>query len=779
MTARRPVITGVGVIGAIGVGVPAVWDALRRGEDGLSPLSLFPSPRYRGLPVGEARIEVDRAAAGFRGSRTDKLCWIAASEAFGQAVEGGGARPDPARFGVMLGSTVGGMRGSERVLQRLLKEGRRRFGPTRFHEPAGATDAVAGRLGALGPCGTYSTACSAGAMAILAAAETIGRGEADLILAGAGDCLSRLTLNGFGSLLLLDPEGCRPFDVRRKGISLGEGAAVLALESEASARRRGARILARLTGWGASCDAHHATAPDPEGRGAIAAIRAALAGAGRDAAEVDFISAHGTATPDNDAMEAGAMKAVFGAALPPFASWKRSFGHTLAASGAIEAVMCVASLQAGELAPSAGCGEPDPGLGVEPVLVSERRSLSVMLSNSFGFGGNNVALVIEQPDQPDASVRGAEDLRPEIRSAFEFAVLGEGVISASGDSQEAVARAFRDGVEPESGKGIACGDFETEPFVPPAQRRRMSRLQQMTSVAAGRALRGRNLAATPPERRCIVVGTGLGALGDSIAFLENLIERDEAAPRPALFANSVHNSLASRLAIDLGMTGLNSTPVHREISFELSLAMGCAELGEGRADIALVGAADERNARADEIFARWSRCGPVPNLVEGEGCAMFALGRPDDPGASSPRVLMPRLGRLRRSGGGIDVAAEADWLLESLEAAGVASLELDFLLTGIGGDQALDRAYRDVAKALSERTGRSLAAGGYKHKCGEFRSASGFGFLTAVGLVQGVIRPGDCLLPGDRHAVNAGPCRTAALLTWSSHGAKALTILRA
>ena len=249
MFRRAPVITGTGIICAAGCGVAAVWESVRANRSGLGPLTLFSSPRYANHLVGQVRENVDKFAGNVRGSRSDKLSWIAASEALAAAgLDAGFGKINPARVGVMLGATVGGMLCTEIFLTALLRENKHRFDPLRFHECAGAADLCAKKIGALGPVATLSTACSAGAMAILAAAELIEQGEADLMLAGAGDSLSRLTLNGFGSLLLLDPNGCRPFDARRTGISLGEGAAMLVIEAEETAIARGAKILARLAG---------------------------------------------------------------------------------------------------------------------------------------------------------------------------------------------------------------------------------------------------------------------------------------------------------------------------------------------------------------------------------------------------------------------------------------------------------------------------------------------------------------------------------------------------
>ena len=245
-----------------------------------------------------------------------------------------------------------------------------------------------------------ATACSSGSLAIATAAEMILAGEADVMLCGGADSLSRMTWGGFHSLLLVDAQGCRPFDATRGGMSFGEGAAMLVLESEESARRRGAKILARLTGWGASCDAHHATAPHPEGAGAASAIRTALRRAGLEAPAIDYVNAHGTATRDNDLAESKALKAVFGERVPPVSSTKGFFGHALAASGAIEAVVCVEALRHQELPPNPGFTTLDPAIGITPVTTLRPAPLAHVMSNSFGFGGNNAVLIFSRPDAP-------------------------------------------------------------------------------------------------------------------------------------------------------------------------------------------------------------------------------------------------------------------------------------------------------------------------------------------------------------------------------------------
>ena len=794
MFRRAPVITGTGIICAAGCGVTAVWESVRANRSGLGPLTLFSSPRYANHLVGQVRDKVDELAGTVRGSRSDKLSWIAAREALAAAgLEAGLGKINSERVGVMLGATVGGMLGTETFLTALLRENKHRFGPLRFHECAGAADLCANKIGALGPVATLSTACSAGAMAILAAAELIEQGEADIMLAGAGDSLSRLTLNGFGSLLLLDPNGCRPFDARRTGINLGEGAAMLVIEAEETAVARGAKILARLAGWGASCDAFHATAPQAEGRGALAAMHRALERGQLQPDEIDFVSAHGTATPDNDAMETRALKKLFGGAVPPVASVKRFFGHTLAASGAIKAVLAVQSLREQAVPGTPGFEIADEKLGLEPVKEFQALPVAHILSNSFGFGGNNVALVFGRADSKSA-IRHATTA---IKNRG-FAVQGIGVVSAAGSSLAEIAEAFRNRIVATSSfavpadspttlaKVYTAGEFGAEQFIDPGKRRKLSRLQQLALVAARKSFSPELARTVAPEKICVAIGTGLGSLNDTAAFVENMILKEERAPRPSLFTSSVHNSLASQIAIDLNFSGLNSTPIQREISFETALWQGATELTSGRAELALVGAADELNQYQLAAGLRWGWwhensleirpfAGALKNRerpLPGEGGAVITLGRAENAAPPLAFVSAIRIGRSENQ----NAETEARWILETLARDGIAVSELDLLLTGANGLAQLDNFFHAVAGAVSKLAGKKISCGAYKHACGEHHSASAFGFITAVGLVRGEIAPEFCT--ADNTAL-PGACRTVVLFTVSPTGTKGMCCIRA
>ncbi len=266
------------------------------------------------------------------------------------------------------------------------------------HDPIRVTSAVVARVGATGPCGTSFSACSAAAQAIAEGLRTIRRGEADVAIVGGHDSmLHPFGLLSFIVLGALSPTSCRPFDVARDGFLIGEGAAMIVLESAEHAARRGVRVRARLLGAGTSVDGHAATAPHPEGAGAERAMRAALRDACIEAAHVDYVNAHATGTPVGDIAEAAAISRVIPGV--PISSIKGSVGHTIAAAGAIEAAACIAALEGGWMPGTVGLQERDPSCSIDVIGETLHESPRIILSNSFGFGGQNAALVFAHSEE--------------------------------------------------------------------------------------------------------------------------------------------------------------------------------------------------------------------------------------------------------------------------------------------------------------------------------------------------------------------------------------------
>jgi 3-oxoacyl-(acyl-carrier-protein) synthase len=706
VAARFPVVTGLGIIAANGSNVAEVWHAIRTGTSGLKPLTLFQSPRYGQIPTGEIQQDLIALGAPTHGSRSDQLGWLAARDAIASAKIDFTENAD--RAGVMLGCSVGGSFTSEQFLTTLIKHGKMRARATRFHECVSVVDLVAESFGLFGPSMAVTTACSSGALAIATAAEMIMAGQADVMLAGGVDSLSRMTWAGFHSLLLVDATGCHPFDAARVGTSMGEGAGVLVLESEESATRRGAKILARLTGWGLSCDAYHSTAPHPEGAGAVAAMRSALRRAGLEPAAIDYVNAHGTGTRDNDLTESKALKTVFGGRLPPFSSTKHFFGHALAASSAIEAVVSVEALRQQALPPNPGFTQPDPAIGLEPVTQFQSAALTHVMSNSFGFGGNNAVLIFSTPETvPLTRV-------PEIKS---IAINGVGVIGPGAAGE----RDLEAPLPPGKVLVHSCGALPDTALLTPNQRRRSSRLVQMALIAARRSH-----TPDPAQRLAVAIGTGMGCLEDAGAFLENLIAKDEREPMPTRFPNSVHNAPAAQVAMDQGARALNSAPTVGEVSFESALWQAVSQLTTDEADCALAGAVDELNKYPLAIGKRWGIWDA--HTKPGEGAMVASLMRTENSAKPLAQLTTVRLGRYRKP---FDAGREADWI-----AAAVDLKNVDVLLSGAGGLPALDEMYAAVAAELSKRTGRTLEHQTYKQLCGEFHSASAFGFSVAVDLVR-------------------------------------------
>jgi 3-oxoacyl-(acyl-carrier-protein) synthase len=674
--------------------VAEVWEALAAGQTGLGKLTLFPSPRYGASPIAEVQRDLLALGAPRRGSRTDRLVYLAARD----AIESARLRDfDADRAGVALGGSTGGSYDSEQFLTTLIKRGKMWPRPTRFHECANTTDLIADSFGFYGPSVMVATACSSGALSIATAADMIVAGDADVMLAGGGDSVSRMTWCGFHSLMLVDAQGCRPFDVARAGMSLGEGAAILVLEAEETARRRGAPILARLSGWGASCDAFHATAPHPEGSGAVLAMRAALRRANLAPAAIDYVNAHGTGTRDNDLAEGKALKTVFGERVPPFSSTKRFFGHSLGASGAIEAVVCVEALRRQELPANPGFSNVDPAIGLTPLTKFQRATVRHVMSNSFGFGGNNAVLVLSHADTPAPPVTF---MRAPVY------VTGVGVVQAAGEADFVI----QPPLPAATLRAFVCSNFDKPGELDAGTRRRASRVAQMALVAAKRS-------GPATERTAVAIGTGLGCVGDAAQFIENVIAKDEAEPMPARFINSVHNVPAGLIGMALGARGFNSAPTCREISFEVALWQGCDQLATDSADAALVGGADELGKYYVTIAHRWGLW--KKSGRPGEGAAVARLS-PTRPGLA--RVTAVRLGRYRRP---FDVERETAWI-----AAAVDLSQVDVILTGTGGWPELDDRYAAVVERLKLRHQT------YKHLCGDFYAASAFGFAQAVELVR-------------------------------------------
>lgn len=403
----RIVVTGLGVVTALGSDRQTFWKNLLEGRSGISEVQSFDTSAYSVHRGGEIHdFEPTRHLRRLDPARTGRASQLAAAAARGaldDAGLGSGSpwAPSPERIGVVMGTTSGEPGEVERfddafVADEVDAVGSELIDRYPNHVIAGH---VAAELDLAGPNVMIPTACAAGNYAVAWAYDALRLGRADAMLAGGADAFSRITYTGFARLGAIAPERCQPFDRNRQGMIPGEGAAVLVLETEAQARKRGAEIFAEVTGYGLSCDAHHMTAAHPEGEGAARAMTAALAGAGIHPEDVGYVSAHGTGTPTNDKLETIALRRVFGegARNVPVSSIKSMLGHTMGAASAIEALVCSLAVRDGVVPPTIDFEEPDPECDLD-VIPNEAREVPVewAMNNAYAFGGNNASVLFRR-----------------------------------------------------------------------------------------------------------------------------------------------------------------------------------------------------------------------------------------------------------------------------------------------------------------------------------------------------------------------------------------------
>ena len=408
MKEQTLVITGMGAVTPVGIGVAAYWSALTRGQCGVGPITRFDASdlpvqiaaELKGFdPVDFMPKTLARTMDPFM-----QFAFVAAQDALtdsGLVVES-----ESDRIGIVMGTAMGGVTTVART-QEAYDTGHRvgpRFVPMAIGNIAAAQIAIA--HGIHGPSLTVGTACSAGGDAMMTAAMLLKSGEADAVLAVGGESiLCPIVVSGLSQAKALsrrndDPaQACRPFDLDRDGFVIGEGGGALLIETEAHALARGAKIHAVLAGYANTSDAHHVTAPCPDGAGAAACMKRALARAGMQPSDIGYINAHGTSTPLGDKAETLAVKAVFGGreSAPPVSSTKSATGHLMGAGGLTEAIACIKAIQDGILPPTLHLDTPDPDCDLDYVPNTARKAdISAAMSNSLGFGGQNSSIILSR-----------------------------------------------------------------------------------------------------------------------------------------------------------------------------------------------------------------------------------------------------------------------------------------------------------------------------------------------------------------------------------------------
>ena len=547
-------ITGAGIISAIGVGKDEVLHSLLKGESGIAPLRHLDTI-HKHLPAGEVKWSDAQMRehlgldSEFQANRTSLMGSIALREALDDA---GLQTSDCSGAYFISGTTVGGMDYTERHYLDMVEHDEH-LALLRTHECGATSHAIADAIGLKEVhIMTPSTACSSAANAIIVGANLIKTGRADLVIAGGSEALSKFHYNGFNTLMILDSRQCRPFDDTRAGLNLGEGAAYLVLESERSVRARGAQPRFQVDGYGNNCDAYHQTASSNNGEGAYLAMRAALEMAGLQPADISYVNAHGTGTPNNDISESQALKRIFVDNMPAVSSTKSFTGHTTSASGSLEAVICLLALQHSFHPANLGWQHPMPE-GIIPTLGAMGQCMQHVMCNSFGFGGNDSSLILSKADtQPHAGITTP------LSTVYVKAV---------------------------NVHKPADGPVDITQFVPKMEARRMCKLLKSAIFTSLTALKQAGID-TPDG---IVTATEYGMLENSENFLTQMCSEGEDCLKPTLFMQSTHNTIGGALGILLKCHGYNITFSDGAESLRCALLDARLQLELGRARHMLVG----------------------------------------------------------------------------------------------------------------------------------------------------------------------------------------------
>ena len=554
-------ITGLGIICAIGNNSQQVLDSLVNRKTGVCMMKYLQSC-HKELPVGEVKLSDDelKTLLGLPVESLYSRTTLLGAVAVKQAMADAGLSADMLagkKVVLISGTTVGGMDVTERILadmrEVLQTPNANRSTPIDYvkrHDCGSTTNEIAQICGLDCEVCTISTACSSAINSIIVGCEMLRSGEADIIIAGGSEALSKFHLNGFNTLHILDTKVCRPFDATRVGLNLGEGAAFVVLQKDKADGK------AYIGGYGNKCDAFHQTASSDDGEGAYLAMREALESSGIDKSQIDYINAHGTGTPNNDPSESVALKRIFGDDMPLVSSTKGFTGHTTSASGSIETVICVLAMQNNFVPVSYGFSLVDEAC-IHPFEGDDKQHrMDYVICNSFGFGGNDSSLLLMR-EAKDCSMASAKI--PELEIAADITI----------DSMEQLA------------------DYKE--YISPKEGRRMGKLMKAATLTSLMALREAGIEC--PD--AIITATANGMLETSEKFLVDMVDNGEETLSPTLFMQSTHNTIGSAIAIRTQCHGYNITYTQGKDSMKWALRDAERLIRMGKAKTVLVGCHDE------------------------------------------------------------------------------------------------------------------------------------------------------------------------------------------
>ncbi|AXE37422.1 3-oxoacyl-[acyl-carrier-protein] synthase 2 [Acidipropionibacterium virtanenii] len=719
------VITGYGMICAVGEDAPRVWQNLVADRTGIGENTIVPRPGVMSDRAGQVRSlpEPDRPLR----DRSLRLGERALAEALERAgIADSGYRTE--RIGLSLGTSLGAARQGERFQRRWLSRGIEHTHARELLEyPLHAVaDSLAAQFGIEGPRLVHSNACAAGSVAIANGFELVADGLADVVLAGGLDPLAYLSFGGFSSLGVLSARNCAPY-TRSDGITLGEGAGFLVLEREETARRRGAHVVARLLGYGLSADAYHPTAPDPRGRGALEAMRQALRMAGLDGRDVDYVNGHGTGTPANDAGEIKTIKALRDVPVP-MSSSKSMIGHTLGAAGAIEAVVSVMTLEHQRIHPTyvppdATAQESFAALeaaGRVDVVGSGARDLAVdvVVSNSFAFGGNNASLALGSPE-PAAETPAVRP--PAVLPREAVAVTGVAALAGGAASMAQIDRAVaQDAVPATERVGVWAGhDYPVSRAATAALRaglnprsvRRFDRLGLLAAHVTRQLIRDHGIERGELAGCGLILATSTGPLETIQRFQGGLLT--DGAGDSRLFPNTVMNAAAGHVCMAFGLHGPTATICSGWTSGVAALHLARQTIRNGACSRVIVVAVDEA---CDALVAGYSRFpgflttdvarpGRDTGVILAEAAAAVLLERTDGPGASArpPLVRIDGVGMAGGAQGPGRMGGPRACLRAyraALDQAGIGPEDLSVVVSAASGRGGIDAVEKQALAEL-------------------------------------------------------------------------------
>jgi 3-oxoacyl-[acyl-carrier-protein] synthase II len=663
VTSTRIWMTGAGLVTALGHSAEATWSALLRGDRGIGPIDLFNTTglrattamQVRGVTLASVRPQGGTGPeARAAWSRTSLLAGVAAREALARAKLDARTR----RVGLVVGGTTGGMYENESLLAKLHVEphAKQALIDMISHPLTATGDRLSETMGPFARVRTLCSACSSGANALIVAALWLLEGEVDAVLAGGTDGLCRLTFSGFNGLQAIDPEPCRPFDRRRRGLNLGEGAGFAVLERASAAEARGRAPMAELAGWALAAEAHHITNPEPGGATAARVIAAALARGGVTPAQVDYVNAHGTATPLNDSMESAALARALGGevARVPVSSSKAQLGHTLGAAGAVEAIIAALAVEHQKLPPTAGLDEPDPACALVHVPhVGRGARVRAALSNSFGFGGMDSVLLFTEPGLGPGHDAGA-------RMGRSVVVTGVATLTPAGVGTASSAHRLleSDASLPSARGGGLTVDMSKE--LDAARARRFDRPARLGAVVAAHALgeAAKGGAALDTLRVGSVLGSAFGSVDASAAFMHRLFEKGLRMASPADFPNLVPSSPVGHVSIYLGVHGPALATADLAASGESAVEQAAELVACGEADAVVAGSVEEASEIVERILVvLFARTRAEVDRPRSEGAGVVVLEAEESARARGAKVLARLVQRLSWRDGQLDAQA--------------------------------------------------------------------------------------------------------------------------